>query len=57
LKDMLVSYLTQQQEFNDLKIERDYYEEQLEMIMKDNIFYLNEEGEQNLRAFFEFFRS
>ena len=57
MKDMLVSYLTQQQEFNDLKIERDYYEEQLEMIMKDNIFYLNEEGEQNLRAFFEFFRS
>lgn len=48
---MLVSYLTQQQEYNDLKAEKEFYDEQLEVLMKDNKNYLDEDGTKNLDFF------
>lgn len=45
---MLVSYLTQQQEYNDMKVDLEYYDEQLETILKNNKKFIDDTGKGSL---------
>lgn len=44
LKEMLVSFLTMQQEVNDLKNEKEFYDEELEQLFKNNDEYISKDG-------------